>query len=315
MAAPAPTARTLAGRHLLRIADWSAAELRATLAHAVELKQDRDVGAALLPRRALGLLFRQPSTRTRVSFEVAIAQLGGFAVPLAPDELQLARGESIRDTVTTLSRYLDALVVRTLDHAELEEIARHATIPVINGLSERAHPCQALADALTILERTGRVEGARVAWVGAGTNVCASLLVLAGKLGLRVRVASPPGYEPPPAAVDAARAAAAESGAELSFTADPLEAVEGAEAVYTDVWASMGQEAKQERRRRDLAGYRVDAELLARAAPEAVVLHCLPAHDGEEITAEILHGPQSAVWDQAENRLHVQKAVLAQVVR
>jgi ornithine carbamoyltransferase len=185
----------------------------------------------------------------------------------------------------------------------------------VNGLSSRAHPCQALADVLTVVERTGRVEGTRIAWVGAGTNVCASLLVLAAKLGAHVTVASPPGYGPSPTAVESASASAAESGAELAFVADPVAAVDGAEVVYTDVWTSMGQEDDRGQRRRDLAAYRVDEDLLARAAPEAIVLHCLPAHDGEEITAAILHGPQSAVWEQAENRLHAQKALLALIVR
>ena len=304
----------LAGRHLLRIADWQPAELRLVLDLAAELKHGRRTSNGLLRGRALGLLFRQPSTRTRVSFEVAIGRLGGFAVSLPPDELQLSRGESLRDTAATLSRYLDGLVVRTLDHAELVEIAAHATVPVVNGLTAVAHPCQALADALTIGERSGRLEGARVAWVGAGTNVCASLLVLAAKLGIHFSGAFPEGYEPAPAAVEAARAAAAQSGATLELGTDPRAAATGADAVYTDVWASMGQEAERERRRRDLAGYRLDAPLLALAAPAAVALHCLPAHVGEEIAAEVLYGPQSAVWDQAENRLHVQAALLALVL-
>lgn len=306
---------SLKGRGLLRIADWAPAELRAVLALAGELKQDRGAGAGLLPRRALGLLFRRPSTRTRVSFEVAIAQLGGYSVRLDPGELQLVRGESVRDTAATLSRYLDALVVRTLDDAELEEISAHAGIPVVNGLSARAHPCQALADALTILERLGRLEGVRVAWVGAGTNVCASLLVLAGKLGMDFAAASPQGYEPAPEAVAAARAAATESGARIELGVDPQAAVEGAQVVYTDVWASMGQEEERERRAGDLSAYRLDDALLRAAAPEAIVLHCLPAHEGEEITRDVLDGPQSAVWDQAENRLHAQKALLALIVR
>ena len=307
-------AGSLEGRHLLRIADWTTEELRRTIELALELKQERDRGAELLPRRALGLFFRRPSTRTRVSFEVAIAQLGGYPVHLVPAELQLARGEPLRDTVATLSRYLDALVVRTLDHAELEEIARDASIPVVNGLTARSHPCQALADALTIREHVGRLEGTRVAWVGAGTNVCASLLVLAAKLGMRFTGAFPPGYEPAGEAVAAAREAAAETGAELELQVDPRAAVEGAEVVYTDVWASMGQEEERERRRRDLAAYAVDAGLIGLAAPEAIVLHCLPAHEGEEISADVLYGPQSAVWDQAENRLHAQKAVLALIM-
>lgn len=304
----------LQGRHFLRIADWAPAELSRTIELALELKSDRNASARLLPRRALGLFFRRPSTRTRVSFEVAIAQLGGYAVQLDPRELQLARGEPIRDTVATLSRYLDAIVVRTLDHDELDDIARHATIPIVNGLTARSHPCQALADVLTIRERLGRLDGVRVAWVGAGTNVCSSLLVLAGKLGLDFAGAFPAGYEPPAAALDAARYAAAGSGARIELHTDPRAAAEAADVVYTDVWSSMGQEDDAERRRRDLRGYGVDAPLLSLAAPTAIVLHCLPANEGEEITNDVLYGPQSAVWDQAENRLHAQKALLAAIV-
>ena len=306
---------SLKGRHLLRVAEWEPDELRCVLDLADELKTDTRAGTHLLPRRALGLLFWKPSTRTRVSFEVGIGQLGGFAVSLAPDELQLSRGESMRDTVATLSRYLDALVVRTLEHHELVEIAAHAGIPVVNGLTAQAHPCQALADALTIRERVGRLAGARVAWIGPGTNVCASFLVIAAKLGMRFSGAFPRGYEPAAGAIEAARAAAAESGGELQFGTDPRTAVVDAEAVYADVWVSMGQEIEAERRRRELADYRVDEELLSLAAPGAVALHCLPAHPGEEITMQVLYGPRSAVWDQAENRLHVQKALLALIVR
>lgn len=306
----------LRGRDLLRIADWTAGELELVLDLADELKeqQRRREPHRLLDGRVLGLLFDKPSTRTRVSFEVAMAHLGGSAVFLAADQLQLARGESLRDTATVLSRYLDALAVRVSSHEDVETLARHASIPVLNALTNAAHPCQALADVMTLRERLGDLAGRRLVWIGDGNNVCASVLVAAATLGMRVVAASPAGYEPSSAAVEAARAAAARAGGSVELVRDPEEAAAGADALYTDVWSSMGHDREQARRRADLGRYRIDADLLRVAGPRAIVLHCLPAHDGEEITAEILHGPQSAVWDQAENRLHVQKALLTAVV-
>jgi len=307
----------LKGRHLLRIADWTAGELELVLDFADELKelQRRREPHRLLEGRVIGLLFDKPSTRTRVSFEVGMAQLGGTALFLAADQLQLARGESLRDTATVLSRYLDALAVRTSSHEDVGALARHASIPVINALTDAAHPCQALADMMTLRERLGDVSGRRLVWIGDGNNVCASVLVAATTLGMHVVAATPAGFEPPPAAVERARAAAARSGGSVQLVRHAREAVVGADALYTDVWTSMGHEQEQVRRRRDLSDYRIDAELVRAAGPQAIVLHCLPAHDGEEITAEVLYGPQSAVWDQAENRLHTQKALLALVVR
>lgn len=234
-----------------------------------------------------------------------MAQLGGTAVFVTVDQLQLSRGEFWRDTATVLGRYLDAIAVRISSHEDVEELALHAAIPVLNALTDRAHPCQALADLLTLRERLGELAGRKLAWVGDGNNVCASLVAAATTFGMHVVVAAPTGYEPPPVEL---------RGGSLELVRDPREAVAGADAVATDVWTSMGQEHEQERRRTDLAGYRLDAELLRGAREQAIVLHCLPAHDGEEITAEVLHGPQSAVWDQAENRLHTQKALLALVV-
>ena len=225
-----------------------------------------------------------------------MTQLGGAAVHLAPEELQLSRGESLPDTARALSRYLDALAVRTHAHSELEEWAEWATIPVINALTADEHPCQALADALTIRDRLGSLDGVQVAWVGDGTNVCTSLAALGKLLGYEVVAACPPGYEP---------------AAEVTVVRDPREAVRGADVVVTDTWLSMGQEAEAVERLRDLEPYRIDADLLGLAAPEAFVLHCLPAHPGEEITADVLYGDRSAIWDEAENRLHVQKALLA----
>ena len=301
----------LTGRHLLRIADWTPGELELVLDLADELKQlqRRREPHRLLEGRTLGLLFDKPSTRTRVSFEPGMAHLGGTTLFLRSDQLQVARGEPLRDTAIVLSRYLDALAVRISSHEDVAELARHASIPVVNALTDSAHPCQALADVMTLRERLGELTGRRLAWIGDGNNVCASLLVAATTFGVDIVVAAPPGYEPPEAAVQLAR----ERGS-VELVLDPRDAVAGADALATDVWTSMGQEPEQARRRVDLARYRIDAALLRAAGEHAIVLHCLPAHDGEEITAEVLYGSQSAVWDQAENRLHVQKALLALVV-
>jgi len=302
----------LTGRHFTKIADWSGQELLAVLDLAEDLKerQRRREGHHLLPGRALGMIFQKPSTRTRVSFEVGIAQLGGHGLYLAASDLQLGRGETLRDTATVLSRYLDGLMIRTFAQEDVEELARHATIPVINGLTDSTHPCQALADVMTIRERLDRLQGVRVAYLGDGNNVCASLMVAAAKLGMSFVAATPEGYEPDPKAVEVARAAG--GGPEL--THDPQEAARGADVLYTDVWTSMGQEEERERRLRDLAGFSIDDGLLGLAGKGAIVLHCLPAHYGEEITEDVLYGPQSAVWDQAENRLHAQKGLMALVM-
>jgi ornithine carbamoyltransferase len=307
----------LKGRHLTRVADWSGADLERVLDLADELKQLQRAREEhqLLPGRALGMIFQKPSTRTRVSFEVGIAQLGGTGLHLSADDLQLGRGETLKDTATVLSRYLDALMIRTFAQADVEELAAHASIPVINGLTDSSHPCQALADVMTIRERLGRLEGVTVAYLGDGNNVCSSLLVACGKLGSNFRAATPRGYEPDPEAVELARAAAAKSGATIELSEDPREAASGADVLYTDVWTSMGQEEERERRLRDLRAYGIDEELVRLAAAGAIVMHCLPAHYGEEITEQVLYGPRSAVWDQAENRLHAQKALLALVIR
>jgi ornithine carbamoyltransferase len=260
------------------------------------------------------MIFQKPSTRTRVSFEVGIDELGGHGLYLAAGDLQLGRGETIKDTAHVLERYLDAIMIRTFAQEEVEELAEHADIPVINGLTDYAHPCQALADLMTIRERLGRLSGARLAYLGDGNNVCVSLMVGAARFGMRFVAATPEGYEPDANAVTAARRAAVQMGGTVELLRDPKEAAHDADVLYTDVWTSMGQEEEAERRREDLAGYQIDDELLGLASPDAIVLHCLPAHYGEEITEEILYGPQSAVWDQAENRLHAQKALLALIV-
>jgi ornithine carbamoyltransferase len=308
---------TLKGRSFTRVAAWSREELETLLDLADELKTERARRRELrvLPGRTIGLVFHKPSTRTRVAFEVGIAELGGMALFLPAAELQLARGESYRDTAIVLSRYLSALMIRTFEQAEVEEFAEHASIPVINGLTDETHPLQALADAMTLRERFGTVEGVRVAYVGDGNNVCASLMRIAGRLGMKLVAATPPGYEPDPALAAAAAVDARANGGSVEVVTDPREAAHGAQAVYTDVWTSMGREDESERRRRDLEPYRVDADLLAVAAPDAVALHCLPAHVGEEISAEVLYGPRCLAWEQAENRLHTQKALMALVIR
>jgi ornithine carbamoyltransferase len=245
-----------------------------------------------------------------VSFELAVEQLGAHAVHLTGPEIGLGTREAPRDVAYVLSRYLDAIVIRTFAQAVLEEIAEHAYIPVVNGLTDDTHPCQALADAMTIRERLGGFDGVRVAWLGDGNNVCSSLMVMCAKLGMEFVAATPPGYEPSSVSVEAARAA----GGTPSIVVDPAKAVEGANVLCTDVWTSMGQEDERERRQHDLGAHRIDATVLDAAGPDAIVLHCLPAHVGEEITADVLYGPRCAAWDQAENRLHTEKALLALIV-
>jgi ornithine carbamoyltransferase len=288
---------SLAGRDLLRISDLVPAEAEAILDLAVELRGQPK--QPLLPGVTLGLYFSKHSTRTRVSFSAGIAQLGGVAIALTPEELQISRGESLPDTARALSRYLDALAVRTHEHAELEAWAEWASIPVINALTVDEHPCQALADALTIRDRLGTLEGVRIAWVGDGSNVLVSLAALGELLGYEVVAACPAGYEP-----------SGRLSGSLEVVRDPREAVAGADVVVTDTWISMGQEHEREQRLHDLEPYRLDRDLLALAAADAFILHCLPAHAGEEATADVLYGERSAIWREAENRLHVQKALL-----
>jgi ornithine carbamoyltransferase len=261
------------------------------------------------------MIFQKPSTRTRVSFEVGIAQLGGTGLYLAAGDLQLGRGETIKDTAVVLSRYLDGIMIRTFAQADVDELAEHAEIPVINGLTDDFHPCQALADVMTIRERLGGFEGVRVAYLGDGNNVCHSLMVACAKLGMDFVAATPEGYEPSEEVVGSARAAAEANETAVELTSDAREAATGADVLYTDVWTSMGQEEEREQRLADLDGYGIDADLLGLASERAIVLHCLPAHYGEEITEDVLYGERSAVWDQAENRLHAQKALMALVIR
>jgi ornithine carbamoyltransferase len=309
-------AQHLKGRDFVRIGTWNSEELKTALDLADELKalRKRREPHQLLPGRTLGMIFQKPSTRTRVSFEVGIFELGGYGLYLSANDLQLGRGETIKDTGHVLERYLDAIMIRTFKQEDVEQLAEHADIPVINGLTDYAHPCQALADLMTIRERLGRLSGARLAYLGDGNNVCVSLMVGAARFGMRFVAATPEGYEPDSTAVNAARRAAVQMGGTVELVRDPREAAREADVLYTDVWTSMGQEEESDRRRKDLAGFQIDDALLAGASPDAIVLHCLPAHYGEEITEEVLYGPHSAVWDQAENRLHAQKALLALIV-
>ena len=306
-------ADSLKGRSFTRVADWSRDELLEVLDLADDLKRRQQAREEhhLLPGRTLGMIFQKPSTRTRVSFEVGIYQLGGTGLYLSAGDLQLGRGETIKDTAVVLSRYLDAIMIRTFAQSDVEELAANASIPVINGLTDSAHPCQALADVMTIRERFSRLEGLKVVYLGDGNNVCASLMVACAKLGMEFVAATPPGYRPDEEVVRIAR----DTGGTVELSDDPRAAVEGADVLYTDVWTSMGQEAEREQRLQDLAGFGIDADLVKRAGDSAIVLHCLPAHYGEEITEDVLYGPQSAVWDQAENRLHAQKALMALVIR
>lgn len=305
---------SLRGRDLLRLADLSPAEVLAILSEAARWKAVTPGSEQPLRGRTLGMLFRKPSTRTRVAFHTAVSQMGGQTVLLDPNELQLSRGETLADTARVLSRYLDGILIRTFAQEEVEELAHHASIPVINGLTDRTHPTQALADLLTLHEHFGTWRGLRLAYVGDGNNVCHSVMTAAALVGMDVAMATPPGYEPDPLEVQRARTLASRLGSRVEVGHDPRQAVAGAHAVYTDVWASMGREAEREERLRLFAPYRVDAALMTHAHPEAVFLHCLPAHRGEEVAAEVIDGPRSLVWEQAENRLHVFKGILALVL-
>lgn len=308
-----PLPADLKGRDLLSLADFSPQEILQILEWADTLKklQKEKVPHPYLAGKTLAMIFEKSSTRTRVSFEVGIYQLGGQALFLSSRDIQLGRGESIADTARVLSRYVDGIMIRTFGQQVVEELAAYASVPVINGLTDLLHPCQILADLQTIREYKGRLKGLKLAFVGDGNNVCHSLLIGCSKLGLDVAVATPPGYRPAEQIVARAQEFAAAAGSSVLITGDPAEAVQGADVLVTDVWASMGQEDEQREREQVFAPYQLNARLAALAAPDYIFLHCLPAHRGEEVTAEIIDGPHSAVWDEAENRLHAQKAVMA----
>ncbi|HEX8260806.1 MAG TPA: ornithine carbamoyltransferase [Rubrobacteraceae bacterium] len=298
----------LAGRDCLTLAEFVPGEVRLILDEAQKLKMLRRSRIPFRPLfgKTLAMVFQKPSNRTRVSFEVGMYHLGGHALPLSPQELQIGKRETPSDTGRVLARYIDAIMVRTFDHEELEELAAAADVPVINGLSDSHHPCQALADLLTIREELGELEGVKITYVGDGNNVAHSLALGCALTGAQLIIAHPEGHGPDPRVVELAT----KLGDAPTITEDPQEGVAGARVVYTDVWASMGQEAEAEERKKKFMPYQVNEELMSRAAPGAIFLHCLPAHRGEEVTAGVIDGPQSRVFDQAENRLHAQKALL-----
>jgi len=292
-------------RHFLTLADLTPAEFRQLLQRAQELKQLQKKHSVYEPlkNRVLGMVFEKSSTRTRVSFETAMVQFGGSAIFLSPRDTQLGRGEPIEDTARVLSRMLDVIMVRTYAHESLELFAAHSRVPVINGLSDRFHPCQLLADMQTYCEHRGDITGKTVAWIGDGNNMCHSFINTASLLNFSLRIASPAGYAPCPQLVT-------ENAAHVTLLEDPVAAVQSADLVVTDVWASMGQEDENSRRREAFRNYQVDEALMRHARPDALFMHCLPAHRGEEVSAAVIDGPQSVVWDEAENRLHAQKALL-----
>jgi len=297
-------------RDLLKITDFSKEEVEDLIEEAFALKSKTKIGIPYRPLvgKTLGLLFEKPSTRTRLSFQAGMYQLGGEVIFMSPKELQLRRGETIADTARVISRYLDIIAVRTFSHSTIEEFAKYSTIPVINALSDLYHPCQVLADLLTIKEKFGSYNGIKVAFVGDGNNVANSWINLASLIDIELHIATPEGYEPPHEVLEKAK------GKKVFLTHDPKKAVAGAQVVYTDVWISMGQDEEKEKRLKDFCGFQVNEELMASAASCAIFMHCLPAHRGEEVKNEVIDGPHSVVWDQAENRLHLQKALIIKLL-
>jgi ornithine carbamoyltransferase len=304
---------SLQGRDLLSVYDLSNQEVNEIMMLAKKLKQELKEGREhhLLKGKTLGMIFEKSSTRTRVSFEVGMWQLGGQALFLSSRDLQIGRGEPVKDTARVLSRFLDGIMIRTYSHAEVEELARYASIPVINGLTDLLHPCQALTDIFTAMEYKGDLKGRKMAFIGDGNNMVHSLMHSCAKVGMDFAVAAPAGYLPDASIVAEAEKDAKISGSKVTVLEDPFAAAKDADVLYTDVWSSMGQEAEQLVRQKAFAGYQINSEIMNVARPDAIVLHCLPAHRGEEITEEVFEGSQSAVFDQAENRLHVQKAIMA----
>ncbi|GAB4411940.1 MAG: ornithine carbamoyltransferase [Anaerolineales bacterium] len=300
-------------KHFIAISDFTPEEIQHILDVAVQLKAEWKQGGnrPILQGKTLAMVFQKPSLRTRVSFEMAMHQLGGYAFYLSPDEIGLGKRESVADVARVLSRYVDCIMARVFDHKHVEELAAYSRVPVINGLSDYNHPCQAMADLLTVMEKKGRLKGLTLAFVGDGNNVATSLAFATAQVGMNFAIATPPGYELPQAVVEKARALAQRTGSRILTTHDPTEAVRGADVIYTDVWTSMGQEKEREERLKVFPPYQVNAALVALAKPDVIVEHCLPAHRGEEITDEVADGPHSVLFDQAENRMHAQKAILA----
>ncbi|GGF91270.1 ornithine carbamoyltransferase [Paenibacillus abyssi] len=309
-------AQSLKGRDFLALADYSPEEVRYLIDLAIDLKKKQKAGETYHPLKGktLGMIFEKSSTRTRVSFEVGMYQLGGHALFLSRNDLQIGRGETIWDTGQTMSRYLDGIMIRTFAHRTVIDLARAATIPVINGLTDRSHPCQALADYQTVLEHKGRLEGLKIAYIGDGNNMVHSLLMGAAKLGMHMSVATPEGYEPDEQIIQSTNETAAETGSKIHVCRDPKEAIEGADIVYTDVWASMGFEEEQKERELAFANYQVNDELIKYAKKDYLFMHCLPAHRGEEVSESVIDGNNSIIFDQAENRLHAQKAIMAAIM-
>ncbi|MGG4500817.1 ornithine carbamoyltransferase [Paenibacillus polymyxa] len=302
----------LKGRDFLELDDYSPEEIQYLIDLAIEIKRKHKNGEAYQPLKGktLGLIFEKSSTRTRVSFEVGMYQLGGHALFLSKNDIQLGRGEPISDMAQVMSRYLDGIMIRTFGHDNVVELARYASVPVINGLSDLAHPCQVLADYQTLYEQKGKLKGLKLAYIGDGNNMAHSLLIGGAKLGVHVSIASPAGYEPDPSVVAVSREIAKQTGSEIVITQGPQEAVQDADAIYTDVWASMGFEEEQKERELAFADFQVNEELVKLAKPDYLFLHCLPAHRGEEVSAGVIDGPHSVIFDEAENRLHAQKALL-----
>ena len=300
--------------HLISIADLAEGQLESILELALQLESAPQAHRNALSGKSIGLYFEKSSTRTRVSFEAGTAQLGGQPIFLSNRDLQIGRGETIADTARVLSRYVNLLMLRTFEHGTVVEMAEHATVPVINGLTDELHPCQALADLMTVHQEFGELRGRKVAYIGDGNNVAHSLMIACARAGVDFSIASPPGYEVADKYLDLAAGLAADTGAGIETGADPHAAAAGADAVYSDVWTSMGQEKEQEQRLADFDGYTVDDDLMSRAKGHAIYLHCLPCHRGEEVTASVVDGPKSRVFDQAENRLHTQKAVMLRLL-
>jgi ornithine carbamoyltransferase len=311
-----PNDLKLKGRSFLTLHDYTPAEIGGLLDFAAHLKAGQKAGVAhaLLPGRVLAMIFQKTSTRTRVSFEVGMYQLGGHALFLSANDIQLKLGETIKDTANVLSRYVNAIMIRTFAQQDVADLATYGQVPVINGLTDDFHPCQIMADLLTIREHFGELAGRRLVYVGDGNNVAHSLMLGGAKTGMHVTICTPGGYDPKDWVVKWAREDAEQTGATIELARDPHAAVKGADVLYTDTWASMGQEAEHARRVKDLEGYQIDDALLAEAGPQARVMHCLPAHWGEEISESVVYSPQSIVFDQAENRLHAQKAILAALI-
>jgi len=307
---------SLAGRDILCLQDFTREELETILKTAEMMKIWNKIGKPhrVLEGKTLAMIFQKPSTRTRISFEVGIYQLGGYGLYLNAQDLQLRRGETIADTARVLSKYVDGIMARVFDHQDVVDLAKYGSVPVINGLSDFSHPCQALADYMTIKEKKGRIEGIKVVYVGDGNNVCHSLMIAGTKLGANVVVATPEGYEPDAKVIKWAEKNAAESGGSFELLHDPVQAVKDADVIYTDVWASMGQEAEAEERRKIFMPFQVNKDLVKHAKKDYIFMHCLPAHRGEEVTDDVVDSPNSVVFDEAENRLHAQKAAMALVM-